>query len=137
MNSKHPCLFLTLSTASQDSSGFFLMKSGSVSSRSSATTWVSSTTEEATSNQSNTTPSSLSTESGASSSNENPTPPQRGAGSAPNPCQMKNSTQRQNSDQGLLQPILETPPDSPIVFMMSSSPYKRKLNVQVDLQNLP
>lgn len=121
------CVF-ALSTASQDSGAFFLTKSGSVGSRGGTTTWASPTTEAATSAHQSPTLCCSSFELCTNPSNQNPTPPLR----APNSGQIKNPTQRPNSDQDLLEPILEAPPDSPIASLNISSPYKRKLKVQME-----
>ncbi|XP_017271590.1 SH3 domain-binding protein 1 [Kryptolebias marmoratus] len=142
-SSYHLPVSKTNSTASQDSGGFFLVKSGSVSSRSGTTTWACPTTEAATPGQPNTSPGSTPLESGAGAANPTPTPtptptpPLRGAGSAPNPGQVKNSTQRQNSDQSQLQPILEAPPDSPVASVTFTTPYKPKRTFNIAKADQP
>ncbi|XP_008294997.1 SH3 domain-binding protein 1 [Stegastes partitus] len=134
-SSYHLPLSKTNSTASQDSVGFFLVKSGSVSSRSGTTTWASPAAEPAApthpnaeSGSSSSLPaqaSSASTEC-SSTANQKPSPPPRAGGSATNSGQMKSPTQKQCSDQGQLEPILEAPPDSPRALVKISSPYKPK-----------
>ncbi|GLD57653.1 SH3 domain-binding protein 1-like protein [Lates japonicus] len=135
-SSYHTALSKTNSTASQDSVGFFLVKSGSVS-RSGTTTWASPVPEPAAPAQQNTTSSSsipslnpspvpASSASTACSSTANPSPSQlpRATGSAPNPGQSRSPTQKQCSDQ--LEPILEAQPESPRAFVKITSPYKPK-----------
>uniref|UniRef100_A0A3P9HC02 SH3-domain binding protein 1 n=1 Tax=Oryzias latipes TaxID=8090 RepID=A0A3P9HC02_ORYLA len=104
----------TNSTSSQDSG--VLVKSGSVGSRSGTTTWNSPTSE---------TPPSAITSSSVASSTPTPSPPGAAwsaAGSTPGLA--RTATQRQTSDQNPLEPILEAPPDSPLVKIQC--PYKPK-----------
>ncbi|XP_018540979.1 SH3 domain-binding protein 1 [Lates calcarifer] len=135
-SSYHTALSKTNSTASQDSVGFCLVKSGSVS-RSGTTTWASPVPEPAAPAQQNTTSSSsisslnlssvpASSASTACSSTANPSPSQlpKATGSAPNPGQSRSPTQKQCSDQ--LEPILEAQPESPRAFVKITSPYKPK-----------
>ncbi|XP_055005874.1 SH3 domain-binding protein 1 isoform X2 [Boleophthalmus pectinirostris] len=132
-SSYHTALSKSNSTASQDSSSFFLIKSGSVG-RSGTSTWAGPTAETPQKTQ-NITPSSsaqspspalISTSSTssssfiASSSGQTAPPPVRTV--APN----KSPTQKQCSEQGVLEPILEGPPDSPRAFVKMSTPYKPK-----------
>ncbi|XP_072228989.1 SH3 domain-binding protein 1 [Leuresthes tenuis] len=131
-SSYHRSVSKTNSTASQDSSGFFLVKSGSVGSRSGTTTWASPAAEApasshqdtATSSSSSLSPGSVpapSAPAGCSSTpNQKPCPAPRLSVSVPNPGQ------KQSADQGQLEPILEAPPDSPRAFVKMSSPYKPK-----------
>lgn len=132
------CLLSSISTASQDSGGFFLVKSGSLSR--STSTWASPVAD-TTTLQNITTSSSYSldpsptvapnTSAAALSTPENqgPAPLPKSTGPiAPNPGQMKSPTQKQSTDQGQLEPILEAPPDSPRAFVKITSPYKRKSN---------
>ena len=131
------CLFLSISTASQDSGGLFLVKSGSVS-RSGTTTWASPVAETAAPSHQNTTSSSspsvnpcpvvISNTSTACSSapNQGPAPLPKATGPAPSTGQIRSPTQKQSSDQGQLEPIFEAPPDSPRALVKISSPYKRK-----------
>lgn len=136
-SSYHLPLSKTNSTASQDSGGFFLVKSGSVGSRSGTTTWGSPTAETAAPTHQNTASGSTSsldpgpalssnTSTESSTANQKPSPPPRGGGSATNSGQMKSPTQRQSLEQGQLEPILEAPPDSPKAFVKITSPYKPK-----------
>lgn len=116
-------LFSGLSAASQDSSSFRLMKSGSCS-RSGTSTWASPVTApEAASSGS----SPGSTEaSSTSAANHNPRPLPKATGVVPNSGQDKGSTQKQCFDQSRMEPTLEEPPDSPGVTVITSS-CKRKL----------
>lgn len=146
-SSHHVLLSKTNSTASQDSGGFFLMKSGSVS-RSGTSTWASPTAESTTPAQQNTTPSSSSSidpisflapntfTACSSTANQNPPPPPTATGSVSSPGQTWTPTQRQCSDQGQLEPILEAPPDSPRAFVKLSTPYKRKSKSSEPNENL-
>ncbi|XP_029383239.1 SH3 domain-binding protein 1 [Echeneis naucrates] len=133
-SSHHLPLSKTNSTASQDSGGFFVVKSGSVS-RSGTSTWGSPddpaapTHQDTTSSNSspqNPTHTAASSTSTACSLTMNPNPPlpppPRASGAAPNSSQ----TQRQCSDQGQLEPILEAHPDSPKAFVKITTPYKPK-----------
>ncbi|XP_078135973.1 SH3 domain-binding protein 1 [Sander vitreus] len=130
-SSHHFPLSKTNSTASQDSGGFFLVKSGSVS-RSGTSTWASPvadtaapTHQSATSSSSSSlgpSPAVVSNSSAACSSTALP----KATGSAPTPGQIRSPTQKQCSDQGLLEPILEAPPESPRVSVKITSPYKPK-----------
>lgn len=137
-SSYHLPLSKSNSTASQDS-GFFVIKSGSVSSRSSTSAWSSPTAEEAAPIHHNTSSSGLSLlldpgpAPGSNTSfacgttaNLNASQLPRSTGSAPNPGQMKSPTQKQCSDQGQLEPILEAPPDSPGASVKITMPYKPK-----------
>uniref|UniRef100_A0A3B4TY26 SH3-domain binding protein 1 n=1 Tax=Seriola dumerili TaxID=41447 RepID=A0A3B4TY26_SERDU len=136
-SSHHFPLSKTNSTASQDSGGFFLVKSGSVS-RSGTSTWGSPVAEPAAPTHPNTTssissshnpsPIQASNTSAACSSTANQSPSQlpRATGSAPNPGQAKCPTQKQCSDQGQLEPILEATPDSPRALVKMTLPYKPK-----------
>ncbi|XP_069012145.1 SH3 domain-binding protein 1 [Embiotoca jacksoni] len=146
-SSYHPPITKTNSTASQDSGCFFLMKSGSVSGRSGTSTWGSPTAETAAQALQNTKSSSLSSfdpgpvpapnpsAACSSTANQNPSPPNRAAGPAPNPGQIRSPTQKQCSDQGQLEPILEAPPDSPKVLVSFTSPYKPKRNAILNKPN--
>ncbi|XP_058476588.1 SH3 domain-binding protein 1 isoform X1 [Solea solea] len=120
-SSYHTPLSKANSTASQDSlSSFFLVKSGSVS-RSGTSKWCGPVVEQqpqAESHQITTSSSSLSACSEAE--NQIPTPPPRATRPAPNLDQNRIPTQRQCSDQGQLEPILEAPPDSPKASVISS-----------------
>ncbi|CAN9508975.1 unnamed protein product [Ophioblennius macclurei] len=112
------------SAASVDS-GFFLTKSGSVSSSS------SSTVETALAHHGTTSSSPLSFNPGpvsnapsacSSTENQNPSPIQR---SSPN--QTSGPTQKQSSDQGPLETILEAQPNSPKAFVtITPTPFKPK-----------
>uniref|UniRef100_A0A3Q1FPE6 SH3-domain binding protein 1 n=1 Tax=Acanthochromis polyacanthus TaxID=80966 RepID=A0A3Q1FPE6_9TELE len=133
-SSYHLPLSKTNSTASQDSGGFFLVKSGSVSSRTGTTTWGSPTAETAAPSHQNTASSldpgpalaSIPSTENSSTANQKPAPPLRAGASAANSGQTKSPTQKQCSDQGQLEPILEAPPDSPKAFVKITSPYKPK-----------
>ncbi|XP_031153807.1 SH3 domain-binding protein 1 [Sander lucioperca] len=130
-SSHHLPLSKTNSTTSQDSGGFFLVKSGSVS-RSGTSTWASPvadtaapTHQSATSSSSfslGPSPTVVSNSSAACSSSALP----KATGLAPTPGQIRSPTQKQCSDQGLLEPILEAPPDSPRALVKITSPYKPK-----------
>ncbi|KAF1374155.1 hypothetical protein PFLUV_G00246610 [Perca fluviatilis] len=130
-SSHHLPLSKTNSTASQDSGCFFLVKSGSVS-RSGTSTWASPVADTAAPTHQSTTSSSSSSlgpspavvpnSSAACSSTALP----KATGSLPTPGQIRSPTQKQCSDQGLLEPILEAPPDSPRAFVKITSPYKPK-----------
>ncbi|XP_040885477.1 SH3 domain-binding protein 1 [Toxotes jaculatrix] len=136
-SSYHTPLSKTNSTASQDSGGFFPVKSGS-GSHSGTSTWASPVAEPAASTQHNTTSSSsssLNPSSGpasntsavcSSTANQAPAPLPRASGSVPNQGQTRSPTQKQCSDQGQLEPILEQPPDSPKALVKITSPYKPK-----------
>uniref|UniRef100_A0A7N6BRG2 SH3-domain binding protein 1 n=1 Tax=Anabas testudineus TaxID=64144 RepID=A0A7N6BRG2_ANATE len=114
---------------------FFLVKSGSVG-RSGTTTWGSPACEKAapahpntmssSSSSLNPSPIPISSASAASSSTANqcPVPPPRAT--APNSGQTRSPIQKQFSDQGQLEPILEAPPESPKAFVKITSPYKRE-----------
>ncbi|XP_035518609.1 SH3 domain-binding protein 1 [Morone saxatilis] len=126
-SSFHLPLLKTNSTASQDSGGFFLVKTGSVS-RSGTSTWASPVAETAASTHQNTTSSSssfvntspvmASSTSTASSSTAN-----QSQSLLPKATE---AAQKQCSDQSPLEPILEAPPDSPRAFVKITSPYKPK-----------
>ncbi|XP_071319146.1 SH3 domain-binding protein 1 isoform X2 [Trachinotus anak] len=136
-SSHHLPLSKTNSTTSQDSGAFFLVKSGSVS-RTGTSTWASPSAEpEAPAHQnisssilSSHNPSSIpvshTSAACSSTANQSPSPLPRATGSAPIPGQTKSPTQKQCSDQGQLEPILEAPPDSPRAFVKITSPYKPK-----------
>ncbi|KAM9336173.1 SH3 domain-binding protein 1 [Symphorus nematophorus] len=136
-SSYHLPLSKTNSTASQDSGGFSLVKSGSVS-RSGTSTWGSPAAEAAAPANQNTTSSSSSTitpspvvsfkTSAACSSTANQSP-------APPSGLIRSPTQRQCSDQGQLEPILEAPPDSPKALVKITSPYKPKRCFNVSKPN--
>ncbi|XP_029977364.1 SH3 domain-binding protein 1 isoform X2 [Sphaeramia orbicularis] len=141
-SSHHTPLSKTNSTASQDSVSSFLMKSGSVSR--SSTTWTSPVPETAAPAQQSSALSSLSLDSSpvqASSappaigvtSSHNQTPSARATG--PNPGQSRSPTQKQNFEQGQLEPIVEAPPDSPVAFVKITSPYKPKRTFNVSKTN--
>ncbi|XP_023148512.1 SH3 domain-binding protein 1 [Amphiprion ocellaris] len=137
-SSYHLPLSKTNSTASQDSGGFCLVKSGSVSSRTGTTTWGSPTAETAAPAHQNTAsgssssldpgpaPAPITSTESSSTANQKPAPPPRAGASAANSGQTKSPTQKQCSDQGQLEPILEAPPDSPKAFVKITSPYKPK-----------
>lgn len=137
------CPFLSISTASQDSGAFFLVKSGSLS-RSGTSTWASPVAEAAAPTHQNTTSSSSSSldhspvaasNSCSSTENQSPSTLPKAAGAAPNSGQIKSPTLKQCSDQGQLDPILEAP-DSPRAFVKITSPYKRKSTVPKGCPNL-
>ncbi|KAM7381999.1 hypothetical protein PAMA_012731 [Pampus argenteus] len=135
-SSFHVPLTKTNSTASQDSGICVTVKSGSVS-RSGTSTWVSPAAETAPIQQ-NTKPVSSSSldpspvlasntsAACSSTANQNAPPPPRPTGSASNPGQSRGPTQKQSSDQGQLEPILEAPPESPRALVKISTPYKPK-----------
>ncbi|XP_030610989.1 SH3 domain-binding protein 1 [Archocentrus centrarchus] len=145
----HFPLSKTNSTASQDSGISFLVKSGSVSSRSSTSTWAGPEAETAAPTHQNTAPStssltdpgpflpSNSTAACSSTANQNPTPVPRPPGSTPNPGQTQSPTQRQISDQNQLEPILEAPPDSPRAFVKIASPFKPRRTFTPGKSNQP
>ncbi|XP_074476702.1 SH3 domain-binding protein 1 [Sebastes fasciatus] len=131
-SSHHLPLSKSNSTTSQDSSGFSLVKSGSVS-RGGTSTWGSPVADTAAPTHQNATSSS--------SSSLNPSPAvasnasaacgstalPKATGSAQNPGQVRSPTQKQCPDQGQLEPILEAPPDSPGVTLVKiNTPYKPK-----------
>ncbi|XP_032357400.1 SH3 domain-binding protein 1 [Etheostoma spectabile] len=128
-SSHHLPLSKTNSTASQDSGGFFVVKSGSVS-RSGSSTWASPVADSAAPTYQSTTSSSSSSLGPAVVSNfstpSSSTALPKATGSAPTPGQIRSPTQKQCSDQGLLEPILEALPDSPRAFVKLTSPYKPK-----------
>ncbi|KAM6963698.1 SH3 domain-binding protein 1 [Tautogolabrus adspersus] len=130
------------SSASQDSGCFSLVKSGSFN-RGGTSTWSSPAAETPASSHPNTTSSSSShlnanpvvfpnTSAACSSTANLP----KASGAAPNPGQVWSPTQKQSSDQGQLDPILEAPPDSPVASVKISSPYKpkRSFNMNKPLQ---
>ncbi|XP_026206522.1 SH3 domain-binding protein 1 [Anabas testudineus] len=143
-SSFHLPLSKTSSTASQDSGAFFLVKSGSVG-RSGTTTWGSPACEKAapahpntmssSSSSLNPSPIPISSASAASSSTANqcPVPPPRAT--APNSGQTRSPIQKQFSDQGQLEPILEAPPESPKAFVKITSPYKPKRSFPLNKNN--
>ncbi|XP_061565204.1 SH3 domain-binding protein 1 [Cololabis saira] len=125
------------STASQGSGRSSLVKSGSVNSRSGTPTWARPAETATSDHQSAASSTSSSLHSGScpssntsagSSLTPNQTLPTRAAGSALNPGQTRNSIQKQCSDQGQLEPILEAPPDSPGACVMILNPDKPKSN---------
>ncbi|KAM4624138.1 bargin isoform 2-T2 [Polymixia lowei] len=129
-SSHHPPLSKTSSTASQDSGGYCVMKSFSVN-RGGSTTWDNPTADPAvpphpnptsgnpssTPVPSNTAASKLPSTVLTSAATPSPTPAPR---TAPAPIQ------KQSSEQGQLEPILEAPPDSPRATVKIASPYKPK-----------
>ncbi|KAM9424580.1 bargin isoform 2-T2 [Pholidichthys leucotaenia] len=133
-SSYHCPVFKTNSTTSQGSGAIFLEKSGSVSSRSSTSTWDSPVAETAQPNHRN--PSSSSSCSlnpspdpaSSMTANQKPPPPLKAVESVQNQGQLRSPTHNQSSDQGQLEPILEAPPDSPSVLVTISTPYKPKRN---------
>ncbi|CAI5659565.1 SH3 domain-binding protein 1 [Oreochromis niloticus] len=145
----HFPLSKTNSTASQDSGVSFLVKSGSVSSRSGTSTWGSPEAETAAPAHPNRTPSSSSltdpspspasdsTAACSSTANQNPTPLPRAAGSATNSGQARSPTQRQISEQNQLEPILEAPPDSPRALVKIASPFKPRRTFPLSKSNQP
>ncbi|XP_070783131.1 SH3 domain-binding protein 1 [Enoplosus armatus] len=135
-SSHHLPISKTNSTASQDSGGFFLVKSGSVS-RSGTSTWASPVAETEAPTQQKTPSSSSSLDPSlvasntsaacSSTANQSPAPPlPEATGAASNTGQIRSPTQKQSSDQGPLEPILEAPPDSPRAFVKMTSPFKPK-----------
>ncbi|XP_024913128.1 SH3 domain-binding protein 1 isoform X2 [Cynoglossus semilaevis] len=138
-SSYHTALSKTNSSASQEGTSFFLVKSGS-GSRSCSSTWgrpVAEPSAAPTDQNSTTSGSSLSPGPSAalasnfsalSSSTEDQIPalPPRSTGSAPVSGQTKISNQKQSGDQAQLEPIMEAPPDSPGASVQISSPYKPK-----------
>ncbi|CAJ1080622.1 SH3 domain-binding protein 1 isoform X2 [Xyrichtys novacula] len=126
-SSYHLPLSKSNSSASQDSGGFFLVKSGSVS-RSGSTTWASPVAEITAPTHPNLTPSSSSSLDNSSTvSSDSPT--------ACGPS-ARSPTQKQGIEQGQLEPILEAPPESPKALVKISSPYKpkRSFNLNKPLQ---
>lgn len=127
-SSLHLPLSKTNSTASVDS-GFFMLKSGSVGSRGSGSTWTSPTAETAPPTQQSSAfssssslnpgpgPVSNTSSSCSSTTNQNQPPLPRSTGPAPNPGQTRSPTQKQSSDQSQLEPILEAQPTSPQAFV--------------------
>nr|XP_019938980.1 PREDICTED: SH3 domain-binding protein 1-like [Paralichthys olivaceus] len=138
-SSYHLALSKTNSAASQDSGSFFLLKSGSVS-RSGTSTWASPAAEPTALTQKNTTSSGLSSLTpdpilasntsavGSSTANQSPCPLPRVTGSTPNPGQTKTPTQKQCSDKGQLESILEAPPRSPTMMLKQTSLHKPKIS---------
>ncbi|XP_075949397.1 SH3 domain-binding protein 1 [Anarhichas minor] len=130
-SSYHLALSKTNSTASQDSFGSVLVKSGSVS-RSGTSTWANPVADTAApTHQSSTSSSSSSLDPGPVVASNTlaafgTAALPKATGSAPNPSQIRSPVQMQCSDEGQLEPILEAPPDSPRAFVMISSPYKPK-----------
>ncbi|XP_049915200.1 SH3 domain-binding protein 1 [Epinephelus moara] len=130
-SSYHLPLSKSNSTASQDSGAFVFVKSGSLS-RTGTSTWGSPAADStAPTHQSTTSSSSSSLDPspvGASntSTTSDPTALPKATGSAPTPGQIRSPTQKQCSDQGQLEPILEATPDSPRAFVKITSPYKPK-----------
>lgn len=62
----------------------------------------------------------------SSTANKGPAPLPKAAEAALNPGLVRSPTQKQGSDQGQLEPILEAPPGSPIALVKMNLPYKRK-----------
>ncbi|XP_034414179.1 SH3 domain-binding protein 1 isoform X2 [Cyclopterus lumpus] len=128
-SSYHLALSKTNSTASQDSVGFFLVKSGSVSC-SGTSTWSSPVADTAApTHQSSTTSSSVDPSPVVAINTSaacGPTALPKASGSAANPSQIRSPTEKQCSDQGQLESISEAPPDSPRAFVTITSPYKPK-----------
>ncbi|XP_040033549.2 bargin [Gasterosteus aculeatus] len=127
-SSIHTLLSKTNSTASQDSVGSLLGRSGSGIRGTS--TWAHPVADSAPQAH------PCSTSSSAPSLNPGPTvasatpaacgPPAlpKATGSAPNPSPIRIPSLKQSSDQCQLKPILEAPPDSPKAFVTATSPFK-------------
>ncbi|XP_041829840.1 SH3 domain-binding protein 1 [Melanotaenia boesemani] len=143
-SSYHFPLSITSSTASQDSGGFFLVKSGSVSSRSSST-WGNPAAEKTAPAHDNSAsnssscldsvplPTSSVSDGCSLTPNQKPTPPPRA--SVPSSGQIRNLVQKPSSEQSQLEPILEAPPDSPRAFVKITSPYKPKRSFNTSKAN--
>ncbi|KAK9530684.1 hypothetical protein VZT92_012172 [Zoarces viviparus] len=135
-SSYHLALSKTNSTASQDSVGSVLVKSGSVS-RSGTSTWANPVADTAAAtHQSSTSSSSSSLDPGPVVASNTlaacgTAALPKATGSAPNASQIRSPVQMQCSDEGQLEPILEAPPDSPRAFVMISSPYKPKRSLNL------
>lgn len=135
-SSYHTSLSKTNSTASQDSMGFFLIKSGSIS-RTGTSTWGAPSPETTAPPLQQTTapiptppitpvhpspvPTSSASVTTSATSNQIPAPPPRSM--ATNSVN-KSPTQKQSSEQ--LEPILEAPPGSPKASLKITSAYKPK-----------
>lgn len=129
-SSQYLCLFPSISTASQDSVGSLLGRSGSGIRGTS--TWAHPVADSAPQAH------PCSTSSSAPSLNPGPAvasatpaacgPPAlpKATGSAPNPSPIRIPSLKQSSDQCQLKPILEAPPDSPKAFVTATSPFKRE-----------
>ncbi|XP_068610518.1 SH3 domain-binding protein 1 [Brachionichthys hirsutus] len=141
-SSHHLPISKTNSTASQDSGYFFPAKSASVS-RGGASTWVSPTSAPThpipTSGGSCSLTPSLTASSNASTAggrtaNQGPIAV-KATVPAPDPGQDRSPTQKQGPDQGQLDPILETNPDSTKASVQLSSPFKPKRSFKVTPAN--
>ncbi|XP_068439063.1 SH3 domain-binding protein 1 [Clinocottus analis] len=130
-SSYHLPLSKTNSTASQDSVGFFLVKSGSLS-RSGTSTWTNQVADTAApTHQRLTSSTSCSLDPSpvvatSTAAGCGPTALPKAARSAASSSQIRSPTEKQCSDQGQLESILEAPPDSPRAFVTITSPYKPK-----------
>uniref|UniRef100_A0A4W5JKI3 SH3-domain binding protein 1 n=1 Tax=Hucho hucho TaxID=62062 RepID=A0A4W5JKI3_9TELE len=127
------------SSASQDSGGLFIIKSGSIGRR--TTTWGNPASDPPCSTPLNPTPVHTQSTSPVASPSPVPSPtlvhnpsplpsPKLAPGPtlvpSPPPVSVCSPTQKQSPESGSLEPILEAPPDSPRAILKITSPYKRK-----------
>uniref|UniRef100_A0AAV2LUS5 SH3-domain binding protein 1 n=1 Tax=Knipowitschia caucasica TaxID=637954 RepID=A0AAV2LUS5_KNICA len=132
-SSYHTPLSKTNSSASQDSTSFFIPKSGSIS-RSGTSSWAGPTSEVATpQNQSSSSGCPSQSPSPALSSSTSTSASASTSASTPGPTQpllprtqAPNSGHNQSSEQVVLEPILEAAPNSPRGFVKITSPFKPK-----------
>ncbi|XP_041756255.1 SH3 domain-binding protein 1-like [Coregonus clupeaformis] len=130
-SSSHPPLCKTLSSASQDSGGLLIFKSGSIGHR--TTTWGNQASDPPGSTP--LTPTQVQTQSTSPVSSPtlvhhtSPLPsPKLDPGPtlvpSPPPVSVCIPTQKQSPEPGSLEPIIEAPPDSPKAILKITSPYK-------------
>ncbi|KAK6301746.1 hypothetical protein J4Q44_G00277990 [Coregonus suidteri] len=130
-SSSHSSLCKTVSSASQDSGGLFIIKSGSIGRR--TTTWGNPASDPPCSTPLNPTPVQTQNTSPVPSPTlvHNPSPlpsPKLAPGpslvpSLP-PVSVCSPTQKQSPESGSLESILEAPPDSPRAILKITSSYK-------------
>uniref|UniRef100_A0A8C7LGD6 SH3-domain binding protein 1 n=1 Tax=Oncorhynchus kisutch TaxID=8019 RepID=A0A8C7LGD6_ONCKI len=136
-SSSHASLCKTISSASQDSGGFFIIKSGSIGRR--TTTWGNPASDPPCSTPLNRTQSPSPVPSPTLVHNPSPLPsPKLAPGPtlvpSPPPVSVCSPTQKQSPESGSLEPILEAPPDSPRATLKITSPYKPRKSF---LQHMP
>ncbi|XP_071250139.1 SH3 domain-binding protein 1-like isoform X3 [Salvelinus alpinus] len=140
----HPSLCKTISSASQNSGGLFIFKSGSIVQR--TTTWGNSASDPPSSTP--LTRTSVQTQSTFPISsptlvhNTSPLPsPKLAPGPtlvpSPLPVSVCSPTQKQRPESGSLEPILEAPPDSPKAILKITSPYKPRSSFFQHKRSIP
>ncbi|KAM9411024.1 SH3 domain-binding protein 1-like [Salvelinus alpinus] len=140
-SSSHSSLCKTISSTSQDSGGFFIIKSGSIGRR--TTTWGNPASDPPCSTSLNPTPVHTQSPSPVPSPTlvQNPSSlpsPKLAPGPtpvpSPPPVSVCSPTQKQSPESGSLEPILEAPPDSPRAILKITLPYKPRKSF---LQHMP